>query len=805
MCNRMVNNGVGYLKFREMFTTSSRLLSIEATFNGIVRNRGTIPGNENLYALAILDRSRWSMRFEEEELSAAGTTGLRVLENGEKLTAYINSTERAQILYATKVRQLDDVINQGCDAKKLSEVVAEVFDSYSDLLAHYRFTNEEFMHRLEEHLERCLKKGRLSFGDGKYMLESSSSLFYELFDWAEVKRAVLAKKCNVKSILAEHSRKYGFLIANSFKETEDTISFFNAKLERELAQEPNREISGSGRNLLDGDEGTLDEDELILIHRIRQLGIARLRLRETFTKYNLLFTRALTKHRKRFPLLGDVISIPRLWQVVGFDDLLEIIIRSDRQSIRSAVMNDLESRTKGMSCLLIHNMVSSWCHSRDVSVKTSERGSGNLRGQTANGVGPVYGKTLCIPSLSENNDSDLQKKLSPDTILVTRSLHPDLMVYLGHCRCIITDEGGVLSHAGTIARELGIPCIVGTRVGTEVLKSGELVEVDLDTGVIRRSSKDSWEEPDLHLEGCLSGEYMSKGAWYYCTYGKVVSCFSETWSTDEAKKNFGVKAWKLAEYRHEFRVPRSVLLLREECERLTGYSKIANEIESLRGASIDGKLEHALKQIRDEILNAKEMRALPEQLLDLLQDWYPLIVRSSSIQEDCLSMSSAGLLSSVDGILTDRDLHHAILKVLASPYTTANAKYLHMGNQLEAIPNCTVLIQCSIPWITKGVIFTTNPIRDNENVMVIDVEHRGAERVTVQFDKSRRELIDVDDSIEISHVEEEDLRAVAELGSRIETKEQMPMDIEWCIDDERSLYLLQVRPITTLRSGSFDC
>jgi pyruvate,water dikinase len=50
---------------------------------------------------------------------------------------------------------------------------------------------------------------------------------------------------------------------------------------------------------------------------------------------------------------------------------------------------------------------------------------------------------------------------------------------------IITDEGGMLSHAAIVSRELGLPCVVGTVKGTRVLKDGDLVEVDADKGIIK--------------------------------------------------------------------------------------------------------------------------------------------------------------------------------------------------------------------------------------------------------------------------------------------------------------------------------
>ena len=51
---------------------------------------------------------------------------------------------------------------------------------------------------------------------------------------------------------------------------------------------------------------------------------------------------------------------------------------------------------------------------------------------------------------------------------------------------IVTDEGGITSHAAIVSRELGIPCIVGTQYATKILKDGDLVEVDANKGTVKK-------------------------------------------------------------------------------------------------------------------------------------------------------------------------------------------------------------------------------------------------------------------------------------------------------------------------------
>jgi phosphohistidine swiveling domain-containing protein len=71
-------------------------------------------------------------------------------------------------------------------------------------------------------------------------------------------------------------------------------------------------------------------------------------------------------------------------------------------------------------------------------------------------------------------------------ILVAYETTPDVVSAMKKAGAIVTDFGGLTSHAAIISREFGIPCIVGTKNATKVLKDGDMVEVDADKGVVRK-------------------------------------------------------------------------------------------------------------------------------------------------------------------------------------------------------------------------------------------------------------------------------------------------------------------------------
>jgi pyruvate, water dikinase len=102
----------------------------------------------------------------------------------------------------------------------------------------------------------------------------------------------------------------------------------------------------------------------------------------------------------------------------------------------------------------------------------------NFSGLTAS-VGKVIGKVRVIMKSSQFN------KFKKGEILITSMTTPDFVPAMKKALAVVTDEGGLTCHAAIISRELNVPCIVGTKIATEVLKDGDLVEVNANHGIIR--------------------------------------------------------------------------------------------------------------------------------------------------------------------------------------------------------------------------------------------------------------------------------------------------------------------------------
>jgi pyruvate,water dikinase len=82
------------------------------------------------------------------------------------------------------------------------------------------------------------------------------------------------------------------------------------------------------------------------------------------------------------------------------------------------------------------------------------------------------------------NPDEANREMKAGDILVTDMTNPDFVPFMKIASAIVTDKGGVTSHAAIVSRELNIPCVVGTETATHVMKTGQQYTVDSRNGII---------------------------------------------------------------------------------------------------------------------------------------------------------------------------------------------------------------------------------------------------------------------------------------------------------------------------------
>jgi phosphohistidine swiveling domain-containing protein len=165
-----------------------------------------------------------------------------------------------------------------------------------------------------------------------------------------------------------------------------------------------------------------------------------------------------------------------LWLTV--DEILELLKGNEGYLARAKEYCKKQKRI-GLMTPLGYDDISQEFWDEVEKLQQPEEGIREIRGVSAN-----KGKAEGIVKVVLNPSTDY-KKFNQGDILVASMTRPEYIYLMKKASAIITDEGGITSHASIMSRELGIPCIIGTKIATKVLKDGMEVEVDANKGIIK--------------------------------------------------------------------------------------------------------------------------------------------------------------------------------------------------------------------------------------------------------------------------------------------------------------------------------
>ena len=168
-----------------------------------------------------------------------------------------------------------------------------------------------------------------------------------------------------------------------------------------------------------------------------------------------------------------------------YDELLQLTYKEIVGIMKFGLFNRtvLESRRDGHGMLMEDGKAKVCTGYKLEEIKEQEKEPEKLKENKLYGT-PAYsgnaeGKVhVVLDPYSKENVKGFKK----GDILVARMTSTDYTPLIQKAGAIITDEGGILCHALVIAREFGIPCLVGTNVATYFLKDGYTIKVNADEG-----------------------------------------------------------------------------------------------------------------------------------------------------------------------------------------------------------------------------------------------------------------------------------------------------------------------------------
>lgn len=109
------------------------------------------------------------------------------------------------------------------------------------------------------------------------------------------------------------------------------------------------------------------------------------------------------------------------------------------------------------------------------------------------------GEVVCTVRIVDKDPERLEK-VKPGEAIVGERFNPEHDIYLKKASALITDIGGIMSHTAIVAREWGIPAIVGTLNGTTLLKEGQKVVVDATEGSVYEYVEEAFAKPVSYLD-----------------------------------------------------------------------------------------------------------------------------------------------------------------------------------------------------------------------------------------------------------------------------------------------------------------
>lgn len=399
-----------------------------------------------------------------------------------------------------------------------------------------------------------------------------------------------------------------------------------------------------------------------------------------------------------------------------------------------------------------------------------------LKGECAS-LGYAKGKVkVCL-------SSDDIGKVNKGDILVTTMTTPDYVPAMRKVAGIITDEGGVTCHAAIVSRELGIPCIINTKNASEILRDGDMIEFDAETGVIKRI-----ENFIIQFSELKNSELSDVGG-KALNLGKMFGDFN-------VPNGFCISAELFRKYVPKDIKERLLLLDLDDTDAVKRFSE---------------NVRHEIKKIK---FSEEDKEIILSSFDELKSD--DVAVRSSGTAEDLPGAAFAG---QHDTYLYVKREHivEKILDCFSSIYSTRAIYYRDMKKISHDVA-IAVIIQKMVDSEKSGVMYTKNPNTGVDEVL-IEASHGVGEMIVsgkinpdtikikdahIEYKKGSKSVLMNERGIVDNKNSDErclnntEIHELLDVAKRLEELFVYPQDIEFAFF-RGNLYLLQSRNLTTIK------
>jgi phosphohistidine swiveling domain-containing protein len=447
--------------------------------------------------------------YSTNGLRKAGKNGFKKFSNPKFVKSFFSGAEKIIVETQNLLSRLESTKLNNLADQNLVKLFRECSAHQTKVFAFFNATNPQFVKNLEEEVQKYLKKKVPVNSDEIYPQLATSpkttTLTREHLNWLKIIKVAkdkvgkknhgkISKKLFRQSyphlweLVVEHQRRYGLLAGSEGNEPwnlKHFVKLLKSDLQREI------DIEKELRNIKNySKEAREKREEIIEKCRISKhiqkrtellanIGHARLELRLAWTALFHFLRSILGELAKRSDLNYESLANFTTTEIIGIFENEQPVTKKEiedrKQSFLYLVRNGKIGLFTGDGAVKQKNAL---LPQQDFSDIKQFEGNVACRGRVE---GEVF-----VFHWGEKNFNKRIYSMPKGAVLVAGQTRPILMPAIRIASAIVTDEGGIMSHAAIVSRELNIPCVTGTEIATKVLKDGDFVEVDVEKGIVRK-------------------------------------------------------------------------------------------------------------------------------------------------------------------------------------------------------------------------------------------------------------------------------------------------------------------------------
>ena len=399
-----------------------------------------------------------------------------------------------------KVKQIDlDSLSK----KELIELFHEITDSYtqplgiSHVIEGISFVIEPRLKtklskainlnhhdkEFREILSKLIEPSRASWiGEEGLELLKIAKIIFESNDFEEF---IKSKKLSEKNyqLVDEHKKKFyyyqlnyyyadGLKIQDYIDELHKILSS-DIDLKIKISEEENKyKINKENRNKIIK-KYNLSKEIIDLVNLVEKVSLWQDARKKDMLSALFFLNKVTIKISEEFDIPLDVLKMCS-WKEINLENLENFDLKKGKERLKEFAVYFWNNHGKLEEKIIFGKEFADFM--KDFN-RTSENQE-HIHGMCAS-TGKAMGKVRICKTVEDIS------KCEEGEILVSMMTRPEFIPAMKKASAIITDEGGITCHAAIVSRELGKPCIIGTKLATKTLKNGQIVEVNANHGLVK--------------------------------------------------------------------------------------------------------------------------------------------------------------------------------------------------------------------------------------------------------------------------------------------------------------------------------